>query len=225
MSLEDNRREYLYPVGDQLPMVGLAQLAGLGIKAKAPGPIPGHERRAHVGGASADRLESLSDPAGDKLVVAWRHRALSPLNPSLALFARVMPGLLPRQELGEHMGLATPTRRALIALAPVTGLAIGPIQLDPGTRMLRPRTPHPCSTDSRHAPRVPPQPDGLAQREARGGAGLGTSGAPSIWAIPQAGRGAGASRTARSLCRRSSRASTASRTGEAIVGEMRGLRP
>src|SRR3989442_8849676 len=49
MALEDDRREQLDPVGDELTMVGLAHLAGVGVEAKAPGTVAGDAGCAHVG--------------------------------------------------------------------------------------------------------------------------------------------------------------------------------
>jgi hypothetical protein len=110
MRLKDDRREQLDPVGEELSVVGLAQLAGLGVEAKAPGAIAGNTGGVYVGGAGVHRMKRLGDPASDELVVARRLRALAPLHVSLAVLAGVVPGLLPRQQLGEHMGLAGPQR-------------------------------------------------------------------------------------------------------------------
>ena len=116
--LEDNRREHLDPVGDELAVVSLAQLAGLGVEPKPVRAVAGNARGAHVGGASSNRVERLGDPAGDELVLARRLRALAALDPALTVLARVVPGLLPRQKLGEHVRLAS-SRSAPVALAPV----------------------------------------------------------------------------------------------------------
>jgi len=39
MPLKDDRREQLNPVGDELAVVGLAHLAGVGVEAKPPGAV------------------------------------------------------------------------------------------------------------------------------------------------------------------------------------------
>src|SRR5215210_2983171 len=131
------------------------------------GAIAGNSRCAHVGGAGASRLQRLGDPAGHELVVARRLRALAPLDVALALLAGVVPGLLPRQELGEDVGLAAP-RRAPVALAAVAGPAVGAVELDPRACVLTSRAPHPRCARPRHAARVAPQSDGIAQLDARG---------------------------------------------------------
>ena len=79
MGLEDDRREDLHPVGDELAVSGLAQLAGLAVKAEAPGPIAGDAGGAACSCAGAHRLQRLGDPSGDELVVARRLRALAAL--------------------------------------------------------------------------------------------------------------------------------------------------
>lgn len=168
LRLGDDRREQLDPVGDELAVSGLAQLAGLGVEAKAPGAVAGDAGCLHVGGSSADGCERLRDPAGDELVVARRLRSLATLNPTLAVLARAMPGLLPRQQLGEDVRLAA-LRRALLALTPMAGPSVAAVQLDLRSPLLRSRTLHPRCADPRHAPRPPPQPDGPAQRDAKGG--------------------------------------------------------
>jgi hypothetical protein len=172
VGLEDNRREQLDPVADELAVAGLAQLAGFGVDPKAPGTIPGHAGGAHVGGAGAHRVKRLGDPASDELEVARRLRALPPFDRPLAVLAAVAPRLLPRQQLGEHVGPAAATRRALVALAPMAALAIAAIQLDPRSRVLKPGALHPRCGDPRHRPRLAAQPDRLAQRDAGGGTGL-----------------------------------------------------
>lgn len=173
MGLEDDRGKQLDPIGDQLPVVGLAQLTGVGVEAKAAGAIAGDAGGAHVGGAGADGREPLGNPSGDELVMARRLWALSPLHVSLALIAGVVPGLLPRQQLGEHVGLAGAARRALITLAAVAGRAVGAVQLDPRALVLRPGALHPRCADPRHRPKLASQSDGLAQRDARGGRQVG----------------------------------------------------
>jgi hypothetical protein len=77
----------------------------------------------------------------------------------------------PGQQLGEHVRLAA-LRRAPIALPAVARRAVAAVELDPRTRVIGVRAPHPRCAHLRHAPKVPSQPDGLAQREARGGNGL-----------------------------------------------------
>ena len=76
-------------------MIGLAQLAGPNVDAKAPGPITSDARGAHVAAAGAHRLQRLGDSPGHELVVARRLRALAPLKPSLAVLAGALPRLLP----------------------------------------------------------------------------------------------------------------------------------
>jgi hypothetical protein len=150
-------------------MVGLAQLAGFGVKAKTPGTIAGDTGRAHIGGAGAYRVKRLGDPTSDELVVARRLRSLAPIHVSLAVLAGVVPGLLSWQQLGEDVGSAAPTGRTLVALTPVAGLAVCAVQLDPRARVLRPWARHPRRADPRHRPRLATHSDGLAQRDARGG--------------------------------------------------------
>jgi hypothetical protein len=63
-------------------------------------------------------------------------------------------------------------------------LAIGTVQLDPRARVLRPSALHPRRADPRHAPRLAPQSDGLAQRDARGGPRLATRGSSGFARFP-----------------------------------------
>src|ERR671933_538259 len=95
-----------------------------------------------------DRCEQLH-PAGDELVVARCLRTLAPLDLSLAVLAGSVPGLLARGKLGEDVGLSLP-RRALVALASVTGRAVGAVELDPSVDVLGLRTPRLGCADSRH---------------------------------------------------------------------------
>jgi hypothetical protein len=97
MGIEDHRREQLHPVGDELAVIGLAKLAGLGIEAEAMGAVAGDPRGAPVAGARADGVHRLGDPAGDELVVARGLRPLAPLDAALAVLAGLVPGLLARQ--------------------------------------------------------------------------------------------------------------------------------
>jgi len=91
MRFEDDRREQLHPVGDELAMMGLAQLAGPTIETQAPGTITSDARGAHVGVAGAHCLERLRDSLGDELVVARRFRALTPPQCSFTVLAAGMP--------------------------------------------------------------------------------------------------------------------------------------
>jgi hypothetical protein len=124
VGLKDHGREQLDPVGDELAVVGLANLAGLKVEAKTPGAVAGNPGGVHVGGAGADGSKRLRDPPGDELVVARRLRTLTPLDLALAVIARAMPGLLTRQQFSEHVWLAGP-RRALVALPAMPWLAVG----------------------------------------------------------------------------------------------------
>src|SRR3990172_11506763 len=105
-------------------MIGLAQLAGLSVAPEAPRPISGHARGPHVGAAGAHCLQRLRDSPGNELVVARRVGAFASLELPLAVFARAVPGLLPRQKPGEHVWLPAPSRQAPIALASVAGLSV-----------------------------------------------------------------------------------------------------
>lgn len=129
MSCGDHRCEQLDPVGDELSVGGLPNLAGLGVEAEPPGSIAGDVRGLHVGGAGADGSERLRYPAGDELVAAGGLRPVAALQVALALLAVLVPGLLAGQKLGEDMRLAT-TRPALVALAAVPAPPIGPVELD-----------------------------------------------------------------------------------------------
>ncbi len=131
VGLEDDRREDLDPIGEQLTVIGLAQLARLSVDAEAPGSIAGHARGAHVAGAAAHRLQRLGDPPRYELVVTRRLGAVAPLEGSLAVLAGAVPRLLPRQEFGEHVRLSARARRALVALPPVARRSIGAVELDP----------------------------------------------------------------------------------------------
>jgi len=131
VGIEDDRRKDLHPIGEKLAVIGLAQLAGLDVDAKASGPITGHARGAHVAAAGTHRLQRLGDSPGHELVVARRLRALASLKPSLTVLAGAMPRLLPWQELREHVRLSAPARRALVALSAMTQLAVGAVQSDP----------------------------------------------------------------------------------------------
>ena len=168
---KDHRREQFHPVSHQLPVHRLAQLTGLKLEAKPAGTIARDTRGAHIAGASPHRLKRLGDPARDELKMARRLGTLPPIHAPLAVLARVMPRLLPRQKLGEHMRLAA-ARQALVALPPMPRCAIAAVQPDPRARVLRPGALHPRSADPRHQPRLATQPDGSAQREARGGTQL-----------------------------------------------------
>lgn len=96
MGLKDDRSEQLDPVGDELPMIGLTNLASLRVDAKAASAITGNTRRAHISRATADGVQRLRDPPRDELVVAGRLWTLAPLDLPLAQIAGVMPSLLPR---------------------------------------------------------------------------------------------------------------------------------
>src|SRR5688572_31934368 len=84
-----------------------------------------------------------------------------------------MPGLLARQQLGEHVRLAV-ARAAAVALTSVARSPVGAVELHPRASMLRPEAFHRRCAHPRHAPRVAPHPDGLAQRDATGGSALDT---------------------------------------------------
>jgi hypothetical protein len=170
VGLKDDRRKDLHPIGEKLTVIGLARLAGLGVDAKAPGPITGHAGGAHVAAAGTHRLQCLGDSPGHELVVARRLRALASLKTSLTVLTGAMPRLLPWQELGEHVWLSAPAGRALVALSPVAGSSVGPVQLDPRASVFRPRALHLRCAHPRHRPSVAPPPDGSAQRDAGGGA-------------------------------------------------------
>ena len=159
MPCEDDRREQLDPVGDELAVVGLADLAGLGVVAEAMGSVAGDPGCPHVGGAGADRLQGFGNCARNELVVAGSLRPLAPGDLSLAVLAGAMPGLLARQELGEHVRFGV-LRQAPITLAAVTGLAVGAVELDPRSGVLGVRALHPRCADPGHAPKVPPHSDG-----------------------------------------------------------------
>src|SRR5680860_192055 len=51
----------------------------------------------------------------------------------------------------------------------MAGLAVGAVQLDARAPVLSSGAPRPRCADPRHRPRLAGQPDGLAQRDARGG--------------------------------------------------------
>ena len=87
MGPEDDRREQLDPVGDELAVVGLAHLAGLGIEAKAAGAVARDAGGMHVSRASADGAKRLRDPTGHELVMASCLRALTALDPTFAVIA------------------------------------------------------------------------------------------------------------------------------------------
>jgi hypothetical protein len=87
MGPEDDRREQLDPVGDELAVVGLAHLAGHGIEAKAAGAVARDAGRLHVSRAGADGAKRLGDPTGHELVVASCLRTLTALDPTFAVIA------------------------------------------------------------------------------------------------------------------------------------------
>src|ERR1039458_8947338 len=160
----------------------LAQLTGVRVNAKTSRAIAGDTRCAHISGASTNRSKRLRDPASNELVVAWRLRALPPLDLSLALITRVTPGLLSRQQFGEHMRLLPSTRQALVALTPMTRLPISAVQLHPRAHVLSPRTTHPRCADPRHKPRLANQTDDLSPTRCERGARASRSGA---WGRPR----------------------------------------
>jgi undecaprenyl pyrophosphate phosphatase UppP len=63
------------------------------------------------------------------VVVARGLRTLAAVEVSFALLAVAMPGLFTWQQLREHVRLSC-SRCALVALASVTGAAVGAIELD-----------------------------------------------------------------------------------------------
>ena len=76
VGLEDDRREELDLVGDELAVVRLAQLAGLEVDGETAGAVAGDAGGLHVGGAGADRCERLGDPSGDEVVIERSLRTL-----------------------------------------------------------------------------------------------------------------------------------------------------
>src|SRR5215218_3627066 len=93
--------------------------------------------------------------------MARRLRTLASSHVALTMLTRAVPGLLPGQQLGEDMRLAG-LRRALVALAAMTGLAVRAVELDPRAGVLGPRAPHARRAHPRHAPKVATRPDGLS---------------------------------------------------------------
>src|SRR5215213_7957500 len=61
-------------------------------------------------------------------------------------------------------------RRALVALAAMTGLAVRAVELDPRAGVLGPRAPHARRAHPRHAPKVATRPDGLSPTRSERGA-------------------------------------------------------
>src|SRR5665811_2555064 len=167
--LEHDRCKDLHPVGEQLAMTRLAQLAGLSIAPEAPRPISGHARGPHVGAAGAHCLQRLRDSPDNELVVARRLGSFASLELPLAVFARAVPGLLPRQKLGEHVRLSAPSWQARIALSSVAGFSVSTVQLHARACVLRSRALHIYCARSRHTSSVACRPDRLAQRDARAG--------------------------------------------------------
>jgi hypothetical protein len=55
-------------------------------------------------------MQRLSDPTCHELVKARRLGALAASDTPLTMLAGVMPGLLPRQDLGEHVRRAAAAR-------------------------------------------------------------------------------------------------------------------
>src|SRR5215212_8439479 len=101
-------------------------------------------------------------------------------------------------------------RRALVALAAMTGLAVRAVELDPRAGVLGPRAPHARRAHPRHAPKVATRPDGLSPtRSERGVRPSGSSGAPPARArtdrVAPAGRLALIDRTERQRTRANDR--------------------
>src|SRR5660398_231008 len=107
---------------------------------------------------------------GNELVVARRLGSFASLELPLAVFARAVPGLLPRQKLGEHVRLSAPSWQARIALSSVAGFSVSTVQLHARACVLRSRALHIYCARSRHTSSVACRPDRLAQRDARAGA-------------------------------------------------------
>src|SRR5680860_743453 len=125
--LEHDRCKDLHPVGEQLAMTRLAQLAGLSIAPEAP------RHYQFVARGIAEALQAVG--AGSTYMRASRvtrdraRRLGSFASPELplAVFARAVPGLLPRQTLGEHVRLSAPSWQARIALSSVAGFSVSTV--------------------------------------------------------------------------------------------------
>ena len=155
MGLEDDRREDLDPVGDQLAVTRHARLARLRVGTQPPRPLARHKRRLAVGRPGADRDQRLGDPPGHELVAASCVRSLVEVDRALAGLAGVVPRLLARKPLGEPMRPVPVCGHAAVELATVPRLAVVAVKaharagvLWPGTRGPRPAPPLPARRHS-----------------------------------------------------------------------------
>jgi hypothetical protein len=77
VGLEDDGSEDLDPVGDELTVTGLAQLARDRVEAHTAGALSGDKRRSPVRRAGANRGQGARDAARDELVLTrcrWTSR-------------------------------------------------------------------------------------------------------------------------------------------------------
>src|SRR5680860_203624 len=93
------------------------------------GRSPGTARANTASGSSSDAKDPrrLRDSPGNELVVARGLGSFASLELPLAVFARAVPGLLPRQKLGEHVRLSAPSWQARIALSSVAGFSVSTV--------------------------------------------------------------------------------------------------
>jgi hypothetical protein len=136
MRCKDDRREHLHPIADEVTMVGLPQLTGLGVDAKAPvRSLETSDPRMQV--RRAHRVQRLGDPTRDKLM-ARRLRTPSPLTRRSPCSHESCQDSS-RDTLTAHVRLAPTARRVLVALATMTRLVVGAVETDPRARVLGPR--------------------------------------------------------------------------------------
>jgi hypothetical protein len=91
MRLEHDRREQLDPVGHQLAMTRLAQLAAVVVDREPRRPLARHQGGLLVGRARADRYQRAGDPTSDELVLPRRLRPLMTLDLALTALTASAP--------------------------------------------------------------------------------------------------------------------------------------
>jgi len=138
MRLEHDRREQLDPVGHELAMTRLAQLAAVVVDREPRRPLARHQGGLLVGRARADRNERAGDAASDGLVLTPRLRALMPLDLALTALAALAPRLLARKKLGEDVRPTAVSGKALGALASMPGPPVCPVEMQAPSHSSRP---------------------------------------------------------------------------------------
>jgi hypothetical protein len=107
MRLEHDRREQLDPVGHELPVACLTQLARVPVDREPRRSFSRHQSSALIGRARPDRNERASHSAGDKLVLSRRpHNGYQPATPD-TIFRHFIegPGELRYTANGEQVAL------------------------------------------------------------------------------------------------------------------------